>query len=172
MKPPIIENPFTITVDSREQRPYRFKAIRSDARQSHRPVRVETEWGCLSAGDYSIKTLESIVAIERKSLPDLFGSIGRGHARFRREHERLATLQFAAVVVEGTWADVLFKPPAYSRIKPKIVFRTVMRWSMRYNVHWHFVGGRNPAESRRFGEQTVYRLLSNFWELHHETSET
>jgi DNA excision repair protein ERCC-4 len=163
-----IDNPFTIVVDSREQKPWTFQNIKADARQHHRPVRVPRQWGTLRSGDYSILGMEDSIAIERKSLADLFNSVGSGHARFRREHERLAALRFAAVVVEGSWADVFFKPPGYSRIKPKIIFRTVAKWTVVYGVHWHLVGGRNPAESRYLAEQMAFRLLHYWWSEHHE----
>lgn len=163
-----ITNPFTIVVDSREQRPWTFGAIRADARHSHRPIEVPWEWGTLKAGDYSIKGMETEVAIERKSLADLFGSVGAGHDRFRREHERLAAYNFAAVVVEGSWRDALFEPPGYSRIKPKVIFRTAMKWSIKYRVQWHLIGGRNPVESRCLAEQAGYRLLRCYWEIRGE----
>jgi len=155
--------PFTIAVDTREQRPWTFQGLRADARQSHKPLNVQWEWVALAAGDYSIVGMETEVAIERKSLADLFGSVGSGHERFRREHERLAAYQFAAVVVEAGWSDVLFRPPGYSKVKPKVIFRTAMQWSVRYGVQWHLVGGRDANESRVLAEHAAYRLLSEYW---------
>ena len=49
-------------IDSREQMPFDLVPLRTRA-------------GTLQAGDYSIQGLESLVAIERKSLPDLLSCI-------------------------------------------------------------------------------------------------
>jgi len=42
----------------------------------------------LDEGDYSTPLLESSLVIERKSPGDLYGSILKGHKRFKREIER------------------------------------------------------------------------------------
>ncbi len=87
--------PLTIIVDSREQRPLVF----SDA--------VTTVRGCLSEGDYAPASLVGRVAIERKSLADLVGSLTAGRERFLRELERLKPYAFKAIVVEGSMAEVV-----------------------------------------------------------------
>jgi ERCC4-type nuclease len=38
------------------------------------------------------------IAVERKSLADLFGTLGQGRERFERELVRLSAHQYAAVV--------------------------------------------------------------------------
>ena len=45
---------------------------------------MQTKAGTLNVGDYSIAGLESVVAIERKSLPDLVACCGRERERFQR----------------------------------------------------------------------------------------
>ena len=52
-----------IVIDSREQKPFRFSPG------------IETVTAALKAADYSLLGLEDDVAIERKSLSDLLGSI-------------------------------------------------------------------------------------------------
>lgn len=62
------------------------------------------EWATLPTGDYTCKGLESVVAIERKSLDDLIGCVGRERERFEREIQRLLAYPVRAIVAETTWA--------------------------------------------------------------------
>ena len=80
----------TLIIDSMEQKPYSFKAFRKWF--------VAIERRKLPAGDYSIAGLEDRVAVERKSLQDLFNCCSPYHSReaFVRACERLSKLDFAA----------------------------------------------------------------------------
>ncbi len=151
-------SPFVVIVDSREQSPYTFESIYADARQRRRPVQVQKWVGGLATGDYSISGMESVVAIERKSLKDLFSTIGQSRARFVRELERLAKIPHAFVIVEAEWSEIFANPPEYSLLKPKTVFRSVLAWQARYpNIHWCFYPGRE------FAEKATYRILERTW---------
>jgi DNA excision repair protein ERCC-4 len=77
-------------VDSREQLPLDLS-----------PLKVEA--GNLATGDYSVKGLEHIVAIERKSAEDMLACIGRERERFEREIQRLLAYPVRAIVVEAGW---------------------------------------------------------------------
>ncbi len=83
----------TAVVDSREQTPWDLS-----------PMAMETDG--LSVGDYSIKGLESIVAIERKSLADFVGCCGAERDRFQKELDRLRGWPVSAIVIEANWADL------------------------------------------------------------------
>jgi ERCC4-type nuclease len=80
-------------IDTREQLPLALA-----------PLRVEA--GTLATGDYSVKGLETVVTIERKSLPDLLGCVGTERERFDREIQRMLAYPCRAIVVEATWGDV------------------------------------------------------------------
>ena len=69
-------------IDTREQAPLDLSPLRSEA-------------GTLATGDYSVKGLVNVVAIERKSLTDLLGCIGQDRERFDREVIRLLAIPFA-----------------------------------------------------------------------------
>ncbi len=153
-----IQLPYKILVDHREKAPYGFQGIRGDAKQDRLPLLVKSEAAHLEAGDYTLAGLESCVAIERKSFSDLFATLAGRREQFEAEHKRLGELEFAAVVVEATWQEILFSPPAESRMNPKTVFRTAIAWSQRYGVHWWCVPGR------RAGEVTTFRMLDRFWQ--------
>ncbi len=147
--------PFTIILDSREQLPYTFGSLGLVV-----PIVVR---GLLS-GDYSIDGLDSQVAIERKSLEDLYGSCTHGRDRFEREIGCLNEYFFSAVVIEATWpeiADPAATDPTWrSRAVPESILGTITSWSIRYpRVHWWAVGLRQDCE------QQVYRALSHYWRI-------
>jgi DNA excision repair protein ERCC-4 len=150
--------PFVIVADGREGAAYHFQGIRGDYRDDYRPLIVDWEWGFLKTGDYSLKGFEARCAVERKSLVDLYGTLGQHRKRFLREHERLAAMDYKAVVVEASLADVIRRPPPRSKLNPKTVYRTVLAWSVELGVSWIF------AEDRRLGEVTTFRLLRRWHE--------
>jgi DNA excision repair protein ERCC-4 len=80
-------------VDTREQYPLDLSPL-------------QTIGGTLATGDYSVQGLETIVAIERKSLQDLLACIGQERERFDREVMRLLAYPCRALVIEATWADL------------------------------------------------------------------
>ena len=88
--------PVTFIIDTREQEPLGFNP------QLVRPVRR-----ALPAGDYSVEGLETLVAVERKSLADFVSTLIHARERFHRELQRLTGYSRACVVVEADLADVL-----------------------------------------------------------------
>lgn len=157
-KPPrVCVFPCDILVDSREQTPFAFAGLQADARDGGGPLVVTLRGATLESGDYSLAGFTDRVAIERKGLADLFGTIGQGRERFERELARLDRLDFAAVVVEAEWSDVLTNPPRHTQLSPKTVFRSVLAWQQRWRgVHWFFAAGRRHAEV------TTFRMLERW----------
>lgn len=148
-------SPFTITVDTREQTPYTFA---SPLRVGRHTYTVRHATGTLTSGDYSLAGHEHAVAVERKSLADLYGTLGKGRARFVRELERLAAYTFAAVVVEAELSTVMGSPPTRSRLSPVSVVASIVAWQQRHpRIHWWFVPGR------AVGEAITARILERYW---------
>ncbi|KKL24098.1 hypothetical protein LCGC14_2418760 [marine sediment metagenome] len=104
----------TAIVDTREQLPLDLSPLQS----------IE---GTLTTGDYSVRGLEHVVAIERKSLPDLLGCIGQQRERFDREVQRLLAYPVRALVVEATWPDVE-AGDWQSRITPPAALGSLLGW--------------------------------------------
>lgn len=78
-----------MTVDNREQGdtpPWNMSPLR-------------WEWGTLQTGDFQLRDVGSAV-VERKTLPDLIGCVGRQRARFERELERMRAFEHRIVIVE------------------------------------------------------------------------
>lgn len=151
-------SPFVVIVDTREQVPFGFENLRTDANLKYRPIAVQTVREALPSGDYSLRGHEHNIAVERKSLADLFSTLSSGRARFERELARLNLMQYAAVVIEADWETILMRPPERSLLNPKTVFRSILAWQQRFiRVHWWAVPGRRMAEA------VTFRILERFW---------
>ena len=149
MKKSSIQN-FTIIIDTREQRPYTFQNIK--------PEPPETIRQGLTTGDYSLAGLESCICVERKSMSDLFGSVGTGRVRFEREMERMASYNYACIIIEAEIQQWFNNPPMRSKMSSKAVFRSLIAFSQRYGVHvW-------PAWDRGAGEKFCYIILKRYYD--------
>jgi ERCC4-type nuclease len=147
-----------VIVDSREQAPFTFTGLHGDAKEKHRPLIVPLLRKALKSGDYSVDGYEDRVAIERKSLADLFSTLGQNRERFVAELERLNELDFAAVVIEAPVSMIVGQPPPHSQLRPKTVIRSIIAWQQRYrHVHWW------PCTSRSQAEQVAFRILQRFY---------
>jgi ERCC4-type nuclease len=142
------DNKLTIIIDTREQNPFLFTSI------IPAPATVVST---LQTGDYSLQGYENQITVERKSLNDLFSTVGKGRKRFEAELQRMVEYRFAAVVVEADWLTVLRKPPTRSRLNPKTIYASVIAWQIRYGVHFWF------CPNREFAQKTTYRLLDRFY---------
>lgn len=106
----------------------------------------------LPTGDYSILHLEHQIAIERKSLADLMGSLTSGRDRFTRELERGRGMAAFAVAVEADWSD-LAEGRYRSRMTPAAAVASVLSLSLRTRTPFYFCGSRDQAEA------VTYHLL-------------
>ncbi|MFC6717926.1 ERCC4 domain-containing protein [Natrialbaceae archaeon GCM10025810] len=123
---------FTIVVDTREKRPYRFDGYNVVSEK-------------LDTGDYSVVGYEDVFAIERKSLSDFLKSITWDRKRFRREIKRAEVLIGFIVVIEADVQTVLNWN--YDRqVHPNAVMGTIDNWSSYYNVDFVWTGDRNGGE--------------------------
>ncbi len=88
---------------------------------------LQTISGTLATGDYSVRGLEHIVAIERKSEPDLLACIGVERARFDREVMRLLAYPVRALVVESTW-ERIEAGGWRSKVTPQAALGSLLGW--------------------------------------------
>lgn len=165
-EPSPITCPFTIVVDSNESAPWHFTGMPIDGDRHDRVYIVPIERQAMyrkGLADYSIKGCEQLVQIERKSLPDLFGTLAGRRDEFKAEIDRInSTCMFAAVVIEADFVEIAGGCER-SQLSPKSVLRTIISWSIRYpRVHWF------PCPSRRDAERLTFRLLEKFWQIHGE----
>lgn len=166
-----IKCPYIISVDTREQAPFTFESITDFATGAR--VLITTERATVPSGDYSIRfhsapivvDWHDRVAVERKSMSDLFNSyLGDDREREERKLARLNELQFAAMVVEGTTADLLsyrcrHMPAASDQGKRAEMLRNaVFKLTQSFpRVHWFF----EPTIER--AEEATWRVLDWFY---------
>jgi len=168
--------PYVILIDTAEKLPFAFDKpvrnvitrskrhthLRIQSRQQHLRLGADT----LLSGDYSVAGHEHpgpvSVMVERKSLEDLFGTLGQERERFEAKLDLLhRTYTIAAVVVESSWEQIFASPPSYSELNPFSIFQSVLAWKVRYpNVLWELVG------SREWAEVFTVRFLERFWREH------
>lgn len=160
-KPPINDValfPVDVLIDQREKQPYEFHGLFTDKADGSRPLVIGWHTCHLETGDYTLEGYAHRVAVERKSLEDLYCTLGQNRDRFEAELRRLNGLDFACVVVESEWSRILYEPPPLSQLRPKTVSRSVIAWQQRYpRVHWWALPDRKHAEAWTF------RILHRFW---------
>ena len=101
-------------VDTREQHPLDLSPLQSVP-------------GTLATGDYSVLGLESIVAIERKSLPDLVACVGRDRGRFDREVQRLLAYPVRTLIIESSWGEIELGGWR-GKVSPNVVIGSLLGW--------------------------------------------
>ncbi|MBT3407853.1 hypothetical protein HOK68_03840 [Candidatus Woesearchaeota archaeon] len=135
-----------LVVDTREQKPYSDKFNTS----------ISFVFKTLSTGDYSIDGYENKFAIERKSKDDFISSITYDRNRFEKEVKRSKNLDFFAVLIDCDFADFANRNYYSQHVTPNQILGTLYAWSIKYNIHFHFVG------SRTNGAYVVEKLAYNY----------
>ena len=136
-----------ILIDSREQQPFTFGG------------QIATQKAALQTGDYSILGLESEVSVERKSLQDLIGSLGKGRDRFDRELDRLSKFHTRALVCEGSWAE-LIDGQYRGQMNPKAAYGSVMG-IIAMGIPVVMANSRKGAERACYA---ILRIAYNRWQ--------
>jgi ERCC4-type nuclease len=128
-----------VIVDSREQKPLVFKeGVFSERKVEGLPFGDYWAYEDSPANPYP-------VAVERKSLPDLFGTMGKGYKRFKREIERAHKNGFQLILLmECSMRDVV-GGIKQSRRSGDAVLKQVFTLFVRYEVMPVFAGDRRSA---------------------------
>jgi len=143
-----------IIVDTREQKPYKFKGMD-----------VINEG--LETGDYSLKGHESKITVERKSHEDAWNSARGSRKRFVNCLQRLAVMPHPAIVIECSLAE-LAEPPEYAcnrkyqgkaRLQGAVetVVGSYISWAQQYRIPVFF------GHNRSWSERLVVRFLMSYW---------
>ncbi len=142
-----------LVIDTREQAPFEFRNYPCEAGP-----------GTLPAGDYSVKGMETLVAVERKSLPDLVQCLGRERSRFEAELLRLRGYAFACVVVEANLSD-LIHGGYRSKLDPHAALQSILAFQARTRVPFIWCDTRPQAEMVTFWQlQKVLREIQSRYE--------
>lgn len=125
-----------ILIDTREQKPLEFT---QDTYLEYEQVAT------LIAGDYSAiykDNHQCPVIFERKSLTDLFGTMGKGYKRFKKSIERAKKHNIQlSIVIEGSLKKTL-AGLEYSTLEGISIIRKLITLRIRYGVEHHFFNTR------------------------------
>jgi len=117
-----------IIIDSRETKALKFRCDHILT-----GVRVEK----LDHGDYAAEYIDETrcpVLFERKSLPDLFATLTRGHARFREEIKRADKAEHKLIlIVEGSVSDIL-GGIKHSKMDGATILKMVLSMWIKYDL--------------------------------------
>ena len=99
----------------------------------------------LKDGDYSIKGFEHLFSIERKRGEEFFSYIGKERTKTVRKLRRLSEMEFAAVVIEESFDDLL-SPRLYTSLKPQHAIGFLKSLNVKYGVHFFCHRDRRQIE--------------------------
>jgi len=129
-----------ILVDSREQKPY-WKGSQC----------AKT---ALIVGDYATYDSLNKFHIERKSLQDLYGTITKGHLRFKKEIERARHNKIRLeVVVEGTkkqFENKDWSGGSSRLVKGETLVKIINSISKNHKLKIHWCSTRSSAKAKTF----------------------
>lgn len=125
-----------ILQDTREQQPLVF---------NHEFI-TAIEIGKLQVGDYQVRFNDSftpLVAFERKGIADLFGTLGKGYKRFKKELERAKASNISIIlIIEGSFTKVL-GGYGHSTIEGITIIRKLFTLWVKYGVYPVFCKDRD-----------------------------
>lgn len=106
-------------VDTREQDPL--------------PLLIPSKRGTLQIADYSVEGLQHVIAVERKSLPDLLACVGRERDRFETCIKRMKSYEVRVLVVEAPWGAIELGQWR-SQLRPNQVKAALYSWMKHVSV--------------------------------------
>ena len=122
-----------------------------DTREQHPLLKgKETIRKALKTGDYSLEGQEHLLSVERKSLPDLFGTLGSGHERFKKELARALNYKYFVILIEGSYSDCVnknFPGSENCKMKGSTIISILFTIHLKYGVHLFFSSGRVEAKA-------------------------
>ncbi len=149
-----------VLVDTRERMPLPLHANHPNWIGGERRATLKT-------GDYSAEGMENLLALERKSLPDLVACSVSYRQRFLAACARLSTFRWKAILVEATFEDIKggfeqFAIP--SEVHPNVVCGTLDAIEAKFGIPVIYIqldhtgfGGR---ARRQLALQTLHLLVA------------
>jgi ERCC4-type nuclease len=137
-----------VVIDTREQAPYTF----DDYSNWIGGVEVRA----LKTADYSIAGYESVIAVERKTLQDIVGSLMHGRERFLRELDRLASFRSKCLCIEATRTELKSPYQFAEAVKahPNGVVGSLDALMAKFGIPIHY------GDNRQLSEEFVASWLS------------
>lgn len=135
--------------------PKKFKIIRDTREQKGKGWNFKASSNCwgqkiqkLDVGDYTVDGLEDILMIERKTIGDLWGTLGNqtNYKRFLREVDRAKDHKLKFLVIEGNVADVN-RGYRYSKVPVENIHAKLISLQVKHNIHVIFAGRKDIARA-------------------------
>lgn len=126
--------------------------------REQKPLFTPADWVIekgLPVGDYSILGFEKIITIERKSLPDLYGTLGKGRKRFEKELLKMVEYEWAGLLIEGPESNMM-KEQDYSSMTPNQIYHAVSSIESR-GIHVYY------ADKVGYARDWVLSRLTRFY---------
>lgn len=137
---------FIIKIDQREKKPW-FLLL---------APKIKIRYARNTTADYTIEGGEQEIAIERKTLVDILGTLSlakddagnRKRDRFEKEIKRMQGIRQTFIVVEAPLERVLQTGLAIKgQISKILLLRAIIRLKMKYpQTRWYFATNREQAE--------------------------
>ena len=144
-----------VLVDTREQLPYSFSDYGNwiDG----------TQKATLPTGDYSVSGYESRIALERKTLGDIVGSLMQGRQRFLREMERLAAFEYKCLCIEASRSQIKSPYTFAQAVKahPNGIVGSLDAIGARYGIAIHY--GCTRALCEEFAASWLSKCHAHEW---------
>lgn len=151
----------------------KFKIIRDTREQAGKGWNFRSSANCagmeiakLDVGDYTVCGLEDVLMIERKTLADLWGTLGnqKNYKRFLREMERAKNHKLKYLIIEATLSDVdggyfwyrSGRGKVKSKISPKNIHAKLISLQVKHNLHVIFAGRLDKA--RAYTRTLMYKI--------------
>ena len=131
-----------IIQDTREQTPWLLDHLTITEPENYEFTVVRKK---LDQGDYSLDTLQHLVAIERKTLQDWVGSITWQRVRFQAELKRLRdNVQHRFIFIEASLQDVA-SHNYKSGVDPAVLVGSALSFEVDYGVSIWWCGSSRMA---------------------------
>lgn len=141
-----------LIIDSREQKPLEFRS----------GVFEEIVTEGVPFGDYwcEVKGVQVPICFERKGLGDLFGTMGKGYERFKKEMARAKEAKFHLIlIIEGSIRDVS-RGYEHSSIKGESMLKKLAMLRVRYDLEVLFFEDRKSMS--RWIEEVFSAVERNY----------
>jgi len=132
----------TVVIDTREQRPFDLGRFNNWIGG----VEVDT----VKHGDYTVRGMEHLLALERKSLEDLVGTLTQRREQFLRLCESLATYRHRAIIIEASLEDVKSPyPSGYTTAHPNGIAGSLDAIEAKYGIGIIYTSRHKPLAEEK-----------------------
>lgn len=141
--------------DTRETKPLLFS-------QSYKYLQCSVD-ECLEVGDYAVRFSDGYippVRIERKSVGDLYGTLGKGYDRFKREIELANEQNLVLIIAVERPIEEIRKGIEYSKRDGESIIDQVMTLFVKYGIVHQFFTDRHEMA------YYIYKLFFSIGKLY------